>query len=65
MDDTQKELYKQLGKIIDFSSNNVFQAVVIFATSTPFTFYFLSFINFLNFSTLYILLVNTIPLQTF
>jgi len=35
------------------------------ATSTPLTFYFLSFLNFINFSTLYILLNITIPEQTF
>lgn len=48
-------------EILLYISPHILQKLVIIAASTPFTFYFLNFLNYINFCTLYVFLNITIP----
>jgi len=54
-------MFDGLNNSLNTASQTVLQKVMLIALSTPFTIYFLGFINFLDFSSLYILLNIRLP----
>jgi hypothetical protein len=65
MSDGQQLIYEGLAINMSAATNVLFQKVIVIATSTPLTFYFLSFLNYLNFCSLYVLLELHIPEPVF